>query len=91
MAVITCDPAVVDENAYVAEPSDSGREGFAVAPSTAMLKVPVGMAVSELAAGDTVIVTISSAPDAGDAVAADSVVVDPANIEDEVVGQAESR
>jgi hypothetical protein len=72
---MVCEPAVVDENVYVAEPPESARAEFTVAPSTAMDKLPVGVAVVELEADATLIVMTSLAPEAGVVVAADSAVV----------------
>jgi hypothetical protein len=76
---------------YVADPFESAREEFSVVPSTARLNVPVGVVVSELEPGATVIVMVSFAPDAGEVVAAERVVRDASSEEEVVVGQAVSR
>ena len=76
---------------YVADPFESAREEFSVVPSTARLNVPVGVVVSELEPGATVIVTVSPAPADGEVVVAESVVRDASNDDDVVVGQAVSR
>ena len=69
-----CDPAIVEEKVYVAEPADRAREEVTLAPSTAIVKVPMGVVVLELEAEATLMVMVSLAPGAGVVVAADSVV-----------------
>ena len=60
---------------YVAEPPESAGGGVTVAPSTVIVRLPVGVAVLELEADATLIVTTSLAPEAGVVVAAESTVV----------------
>ena len=61
-------------------------------PSTVMVKVPVGVVVTELDSGATVMVMTSLAPEDGVVVAAESVVVVASREEVEVVvGHAVSR
>jgi hypothetical protein len=91
VATMVCDPAVFEEKLYVAAPFESARDAFVVVPSTAMLTVPVGVAVEDVESDDTVIVIASLAPAAGDAVAAVSTVFDVSRNEDEPVGQADSK
>ena len=55
-----------------------------------MVKVPVGVVVTELDADATVMVMVSFSPEAGVVVAAERVVVEEA-AEDPEVGQAISR
>ena len=43
---MTWEPDVVDENVYWAEPPERAREEETVVPSTVMLRVPVGVAVT---------------------------------------------
>lgn len=74
VAVIVCDPAVIDEKVYVAEPLASVSVGDCVVPSTAIVNVPVGVAVLEADPEATVIVMRSFAPTAGVMVAADTLV-----------------
>ena len=76
---------------YVADPFESAREEFSVVPSTTMLNVPVGVVVSELEPGATVMVMVSFAPDEGPVVAAERVVRDASKEEEGVVGQAVSK
>ncbi len=76
----------------MAEPFDSASDEFTVVPSTTMVSVPVGVVVTEEEAAATLIVMTSLAPEDGDVVAAESVVVEPANVDTVVfTGQAESR
>ena len=81
---MACEPMMVEEKVYVAEPLTRAREEFRPAPSTAMVKVPVGVAVFELEAEATLMVMASFAPDAGVVVAADSVVVEATGVEPDV-------
>jgi hypothetical protein len=74
VAVIVCDPAVVDEKVYVAEPLASVSVGDCVVPSTAIVTDPVGVGVLDADPEATVIVMRSFAPTAGVVVAADTVV-----------------
>src|SRR2546430_3790868 len=67
-------PATVEEKVYVADPFVSVRDGVCVAPSTAMVSVPVGVVVLEVDAEATVMLMASLAPTAGVLVAAESVV-----------------
>jgi hypothetical protein len=69
------EPAVGDENPYVAEPPARAREEVTVVPSTAMDRVPVGVVVLELEADATLMLIASVAPEAGVVVAAESAVV----------------
>ena len=84
---MVCEPAVTEEKVYVAEPLVRGRAEVSVAPSTVTVKVPEGLAVLELEADATAIVTMSLAPEAGVKVAAESVVV-VATDEELVAGHA---
>ncbi len=87
-----CDPEVADENVYCAEPPERLNEEDAVVPSTTMVIVPVGVAVTLEELEETVIVTTSLAPEAGVDVAADKVVVEAASDAlEEDAGQAVSR
>ncbi len=76
---------------YVAAPPDNAREDVSVVPSTATVKVPVGVAVIELDSEATVMVTRSLAPEAGVPLAADSDVVVAAREEAELAGHAVKR
>src|SRR2546430_16928441 len=67
-------PATVEEKVYVADPFVSVRDGVCVAPSTAMVSVPVGVVVLEVDAEATVMLMASLAPTAGVLVAAERVV-----------------
>lgn len=67
------------------------REEASVAPSTSIVKVPVGVVVLEAEPGTTVMVIVSSAPLVGVVVAADKVVTDGSNDEAGIVGQVLSR
>ena len=87
---MACDPAVLDEKLYVALPLERASDGFVV-PSTAMLTVPVGVAVEAAESEATVIVIASPAPAVGDAVSAASVVFDVSRNEDAPVGQTDSK
>jgi hypothetical protein len=81
---------MADEKVYVADPLASARDDVSVAPSTTMVKVPVGTTVLELEPEATVIVIRSLAPGAGVIVAAESVVFDTTGaVEDP--GHADSR
>jgi hypothetical protein len=70
VASITCDPDTVDEKVYVAEPFERARDEVSVVPSTTMVRVPVGVEVMDFDSGDTVMVMVSVAPEAGVLVAA---------------------
>ena len=74
-AEIVCEPVVAEENVYVAAPFESICVGAAV-PSTLIVNVPVGAAVTDADPDATVIVITSFAPAAGVVVAADSVVLE---------------
>ena len=63
------------------------RAEVCVFPSTAMVRVPVGVVVTELDADATVIVIVSCSPSEGVVVAAERVVVEAAP-DDVEVGQA---
>src|SRR5262252_5570137 len=52
---MVCEPRVVEEKLYVAEPFERAREEVSVVKSTTMVKVPVGVVVVELDAEVTVI------------------------------------
>ena len=78
---MTCEPLVVDEKLYVAEPLESASEEVSVVPSTSMVRLPVGVAVVELEPDATVIVIVSLAPEAGVELAAANVVSDAASEE----------
>jgi hypothetical protein len=56
-----------------------------------MVKVPVGVVVTELDPEATVIVMVSLAPDAGEVVVAERVVVDASSTDDAVVGHASNK
>ena len=73
---MVCEPAVVEENVYVAVPFDRASEEVTVARSTAMVKVPVGVAVLELEADVTLMVIASFVPEPGVVVAAVSAVLE---------------
>ena len=60
-------------------------------PSTATVNVPVGVVETELDVGVTLMVMTSLAPDEGEVVAAESVVVEPSRVDVDIVAQAESR
>ena len=75
----------------MADPPDNASEELAVLPSTETDTVPVGMAETELEAAPTLMVMTSLAPDEGEVVAAESVVVEPSRVDVDVVAQAESR
>ena len=79
--MMVCDPVVVEEKVYVADPAVRARDVFTVVPSTAIVKVPVGLVVLELEAEATFIVMASVPPEAGVLVAADSVVVVATGVE----------
>ena len=83
MAVITCAPAVEDENVYEAEPFDSAKEDVSVVPSTATVSVPVGVVVMVLDCGETVIVMTSVAPADDVPLAAERAVFVASSKEDE--------
>jgi len=91
LAVITCAPEVVEEKVYVALPLESAREDVSVVPSTAIVRVPVGVVVTELDSEATVIVMTSLAPEEGVLLAADSEVVVASRDEAELDGQALNR
>ena len=88
---MTWEPDVVDENVYWAEPPERAREDEAVVPSTVMLRVPVGVAVTVVELDVIWMVMTSFAPEAGVDVAADSVVVVDARLEEVEPGHAASR
>jgi hypothetical protein len=81
---MVCEPTTVDEKVYVADPLESARDGLTVVPSTAIPKVPVGVAVLELEAEATLMVMASFAPGAGVLVAAESVVVEATSVAPDV-------
>lgn len=61
-------------------------------PSTSTVNVPVGVVETELELGATLMVMTSLAPDAGEVVAAERLVVVESSEEvDDVVGQADRR
>ena len=60
---MVCDPAVLDEKLYDAAPFERASDGFVVVPSTAMLTVPVGVAVDAVESEATLIVIASLAGD----------------------------
>lgn len=91
LAVITCAPEVVEEKVYVALPLESAREDVSVVPSTAIVRVPVGVVVMELDSGATVIAMTSLAPEEGVLLAADSEVVVASRNEAEPDVQAVNR
>ena len=71
----------------MAEPLVSARSELAVAPSTATVKVPVGMVVTELDADWTVMVMGSLSAVEGVVVVAASVVLD-GTVDESEAGQA---
>ena len=77
---MVCEPVVVDENGYVAEPFASVRAGVCGAPSTVIVRLPVGVAVLEPDPDATVMVTTSLVPTAGVVVAAESTVVEATTV-----------
>ena len=91
MAVITCVPDVVEEKVYAADPPDRARDDVSVVPSTTMVRVPVGVPVMELDAGATMMVMTSFAPEDGELLAAESVVVVASSEAVEPEGHAVSR
>jgi hypothetical protein len=88
VAVITCEPLAEETKLKVADALESASEEFAFAPSTTIFRVPVGVAVTDPEPEETVIVILSSAPMAGDVLAADSVVLDAVNAEPVLTGHA---
>jgi hypothetical protein len=90
-AVMTCDPDVVEEKVYVAKPLDSARDDVSVVPSTMTVRVPVGVVVTELNSGATVMVITSLAPEEGVLLAAEREVVVASRDEAELDGHAVSR
>jgi hypothetical protein len=88
VAVITCEPLADETKSKVAEAFESASEEFAFVPSTRIFNVPVGVVVTEPEPEATVIVILSSAPMAGDALAADSVVLDAVDVEPAPAGHA---
>lgn len=72
---ITCAPAAVEENVYVAEPFDRASELVSVVPSTTIVNDPLGVVLIELDSGATVMVMVSFAPEDGVLVAAVSAVM----------------
>jgi hypothetical protein len=91
VALMTCDPDVVEEKVYVAEPPESARDDVLVVPSTVTVRVPVGVVVMELDSGATVIVITSLAPEEGVLLAAVREVVVASRDEAELEGHAVSR
>ena len=91
VALMTCDPDVVEEKVYVAEPPARARDDVSVVPSTVTVRVPVGAVVMELDSGATVMVMTSLAPEEGVLLAADSDVVVASRDEVELEGQAVNR
>jgi hypothetical protein len=75
----------------VAEPLDKAREEVSVVPSTRMVKVPVGVVVTELEPEATVIVMVSAAPDAGIVVVAERKRVEASSADEVVVGHASNK
>jgi hypothetical protein len=75
----------------VAEPLDKAREEVSVVPSTRMVKVPVGVVVTELEPEATVIVTVSVAPAAGVVVVAEKETVEASSADEVVVGHASNK
>ena len=73
----------------MAVPFTKVSAGVCIVPSTLIVTVPVGVAVLELDPEVTVMVMASPAPGAGVKVAATSVVLEVASVEDP--GQADSR
>ena len=91
VAVMTCDPDVVEEKVYLAEPPDSARDDVSVVPSTVTVRVPVGVVVTELDSEATVMVITSLAPEEGVLLAAEREVVVASRDEAELDGHALSR
>lgn len=91
VAVMTCDPDVVEEKVYVAVPPESARDDVSVVPSTVTVRVPDGVVVMELDSGATVMVITSPAPEEGVLLAAESVVVVASRDKVELDGHAVSR
>jgi hypothetical protein len=75
----------VEEKLYAAEPFASVSDEVCVAPSTAIVNVPVGVVVLEADPEATVTVIASLAPDAGVVVAAESIVFDATGCADATV------
>jgi hypothetical protein len=88
---MVCAPLVVDENVYVADPDESASDEFTVVPSTTIASVPVGVVVTALDADATLMVIVSLAPELGEVVAAESVVVELVSAEAVVLGHTVSR
>lgn len=91
VALMTCDPDVVEEKVYVAEPPESARDDVSVVPSTVTVRVPVGVVVIELDPEATVMVITSLAPEEGVLLAAVREVVVASRDEAELEGHAVSR
>ena len=91
VALMTCAPDEVEEKVYVAEPLDSARDDVSVLPSTVTVRVPVGVAVTELDSGATVMVMTSLAPEEGVPLAAEREVAVASRVEVDLDGHALSR
>jgi len=91
VALMTCDPDVVEEKVYVADPPESARDDVSVVPSTVTVRVPVGIVVTELDSEATVMVITSLAPEEGVLLSAVREVVVASREEAELDGHAVSR
>jgi len=86
---MVCEPTTAEENVYAADPFTKVSVGVCAVPSTVIVTAPDGVAVLEADPEVTVMVMASPAPGAGVKVAATSVVLEVASVEDP--GQADSR
>jgi len=75
----------------LAEPLDKAREEASGVPSTMMVKVPVGVVVTELEPEVTVIVIVSLAADVGKVVVAERETVERSSADEVVVGHASNK
>ena len=88
---MTCEPEVLDEKEYVAAPDERVNEDTAVVPSTLIETVPVGAAVAEVDAEETLMVMVSLTPGLGLLLDAKRVVLEACNDEAVVAGHAFKR